>query len=96
MGQNIEKKNNKQDCSQIWFESRKEGSVIRKWFTEHGRELQPKPRFLDTATAQMSAMFCPNNLDLFDLFLHCAEFIVKGFTDLFSKFEVLNFHKLSF
>ena len=44
---------------------------IRKWPAEHGWELHPKPKFLVTAEAYLSATFGTNNSDFFDLFLHC-------------------------
>ena len=58
-----------------------------KSFAEHGRELHPKPRFLVTTEAQMSAVFGPS--------LHLAS-VVQGLNDLFGRYEVVNFHKLSF
>ena len=58
-----------------------------KSFAEHGRKVHPKPRFLVTTEAQLSAVFGPS--------LHLA-FVVQGLNDLFGRFEVMNFHKLSF
>ena len=58
-----------------------------KSFAEHGRKVHPKPRFLVTTEAQLSAVFGPS--------LHLA-FVVQGLNDLFGRFEVMNFHKLPF
>jgi hypothetical protein len=44
--------------------------MIRKWPAEHGRELHPKPKFLVTVKAYLSATFGANILRLFDLSLH--------------------------
>ena len=41
-------------------EHTEDGFMIRKWPTEHGRELRPRPKFLVTAEAYLSATFGPN------------------------------------
>ena len=49
------------------WRSTKDGTVIRKWFAEYGRELHPKPKFL--VTVEMFAIFGPNISYLLDLIL---------------------------
>ena len=42
-----------------------DGCMIRKWLAENGQELHPKPKFLATAKAYLSATFGPNISDFF-------------------------------
>ena len=51
--------------------------MIRKFRADRGRELHPKPIFLVTAKAYLSATFGPNISDIHDFCLHCLS-VVRG------------------